>query len=144
MYIFKEKNQKKKSKKKKKKSTVAILYQPYLRKTDFCPCKLKDANQLYSNCTSGQRLCFCYTHSTIPLVLVSKISSFYPSVTGPDSTESIMFSTVMQKNGLLNCSLMSYQQLRSYGDRTSFYSLIRQTKEAQNQTWDPWFTRRVT
>ena len=38
------------------------------RKPDFC---------LSENCTADQRLCFCYTDSTIPILLTSEISSFF-------------------------------------------------------------------
>ena len=37
--------------------------------------------------------------------------------------------------------LTSYQQLRSYWDGATSLSLIRQTGEAGNWTFDPWFTR---
>ena len=47
-----------------------------MRKLDFCLCENKGTDQLCSNCTADQRLCFCYTESTIPLLLKSKISSF--------------------------------------------------------------------
>ena len=49
------------------------------RKPVFCLGKSKGADRLRSNCEADQRLCFCYTNSTIPL-LKSEISSFYPSV----------------------------------------------------------------
>ena len=39
----------------------------------------KGADQLRSNCESDQRLCFCYTDSTIPLLSKSKISTLYSS-----------------------------------------------------------------
>ena len=39
----------------------------------------KDADQLCSNCTADQCLCFGYTDSTIPLLCKSEISSFKPS-----------------------------------------------------------------
>ena len=41
-------------------------------------CENKDADQLCSNCTADQRLCFRYTDSTIPILLKSEISSFSP------------------------------------------------------------------
>ena len=52
-----------------------------MRKPDFCQCETKGADQLCSNCTADQRLCFHYTDtsSTIPLLLLSKISSFFTS-----------------------------------------------------------------
>ena len=39
-----------------------------MRKPDVRICKNKDADQLSSNCTSDQRICFRCTASTIPLV----------------------------------------------------------------------------
>ena len=50
-----------------------------MRKPEFCLCENKDADQLRSNCEADQRLCFLYMDSTIPFLLVPKISSFYPS-----------------------------------------------------------------
>ena len=50
-----------------------------MRKPDFCLCKNKDADQLCSNCTADQHLCFHYTDSTIPLLSKFKISSLWPS-----------------------------------------------------------------
>ena len=49
-----------------------------MRKPDFCICENKAKDQLGSNCTADQRLCFCYMDSTIPL-LKSEISSLKPS-----------------------------------------------------------------
>ena len=50
-----------------------------MRKPDFSLCENKGADQLRSNCEADQRLCFRYTDSTIPFLLKSEISSFYPS-----------------------------------------------------------------
>ena len=50
-----------------------------IRKPDICTCKNKDAYQLRSNCAADQRLCFCYTDRTIPLLCNPQISSLYPS-----------------------------------------------------------------
>ena len=50
-----------------------------MRKLDFCLCENKDADQLHGNREADQRLCFRYTDSTIPLLLKSEISSFYPA-----------------------------------------------------------------
>ena len=36
-----------------------------MRKPDFCLCKKKGADELCSNCTADQRLCFLYTDSKI-------------------------------------------------------------------------------
>ena len=41
----------------------------------FCICQNKGADQLRSNCTADQRLCFCNTDSTIPLLPKYKIST---------------------------------------------------------------------
>ena len=46
-----------------------------VRKPDFGICKNKDADQLRGNREAGQRLCFHYTDSTIPLLPNSEISS---------------------------------------------------------------------
>ena len=45
-----------------------------MRKPTVCICENKDADQLCSNCTADQRLCFRHTDSTIPLLLISKVS----------------------------------------------------------------------
>ena len=47
-----------------------------IRKPTICLCENKDADQLCSNCTADQRLCFHYTDNTIPLLLKSEISCF--------------------------------------------------------------------
>ena len=46
------------------------------RKPEFCLCENKGADQLRSNCEADQRLCFRYSDSTIPLLLIAQISSF--------------------------------------------------------------------
>ena len=46
-----------------------------MRKTAFCICKNKDADQLPSNCAADQRLCFHYIDSTIPLLPKSENSN---------------------------------------------------------------------
>ena len=43
-----------------------------VRKPDFCLCKNKGADQLCSNRTADERLCFRYTDSTFPLLLKYK------------------------------------------------------------------------
>ena len=50
-----------------------------MRKTAFCICENKDADQLRGNREADQRLCFRYIDSTIPLLPKSEISSLYPS-----------------------------------------------------------------
>ena len=55
-------------------------YKPHKKKpTDFCPCENKGTDQLCSNCTADQRLCFRYTYSTTPLLCISKMSNFQHS-----------------------------------------------------------------
>ena len=49
-----------------------------MRKWDYCLRKNTGADQLCSNCTADQRLCFRYTDSTISLLPKSEISSFCP------------------------------------------------------------------
>ena len=49
-----------------------------MRKSTKCLGENKGADQLCSNCTADQRLCFRYTGSTISLLLLYKISSFKP------------------------------------------------------------------
>ena len=46
-----------------------------MRKSEFCNmCENKVSDQLYSNCTTDQCLCFCYMHRTIALLIhVSKL-----------------------------------------------------------------------
>ena len=44
-----------------------------MRKTDFCKCENKDADQLPGNREADQRLCFRYIDSTIPLLPKAKI-----------------------------------------------------------------------
>ena len=39
---------------------------------------MREPDFVYANCEADQRLCFRYTDSTIPLLLKSEISSFYP------------------------------------------------------------------
>ena len=46
-----------------------------MRKTSFCICDNKGADQLRSNCEADQQLCFLYMDSTIPLLSKSKIFS---------------------------------------------------------------------
>ena len=50
-----------------------------MRKPTFYICENKDADQLRGNREADQRLCFCYTDRTIPLLSKSEISSLWPS-----------------------------------------------------------------
>ena len=47
-----------------------------MRELASCLCESKDADQLCSNCTADQHLCFRYMASTIPTQLISKILNF--------------------------------------------------------------------
>ena len=47
-----------------------------MRKPTICNGENKSADQLRSNCDADQCLCFCHMDSTIPLLLISKVSSF--------------------------------------------------------------------
>ena len=47
-----------------------------MRKMAFSICENKDADQLCSKCAADQRLCFCYIHSTIPLLPNPKLQAF--------------------------------------------------------------------
>ena len=49
-----------------------------MRKPTICIWENNDADQLRGNREADQRLCFRYLDSTIPLLLKSEISSFYP------------------------------------------------------------------
>ena len=46
-----------------------------MRKPTICICENKDADQLRGNREADQRLCFCYTDSTIPLLLNTKFKA---------------------------------------------------------------------
>ena len=50
-----------------------------MRKSAFCICENKDADQLRGNREADQRLCFRYIDSTIPLLSKSEMSSLWPS-----------------------------------------------------------------
>ena len=53
---------------------IVLIGNLIVRKPDFCLCKNKGADQLRSNCEADQPLCFCYTDSTISLLLKTEIS----------------------------------------------------------------------
>ena len=50
-------------------------------KAFFFACENKGENQLRSNCSADQRLCFHYIDSTTPLLSKSEISSLFSSCT---------------------------------------------------------------
>ena len=49
-----------------------------MRKQTICIGENKEADQLRSNREADQPLCFCYTDSTLTLLLKSEISSYKP------------------------------------------------------------------
>ena len=51
-----------------------------MRKPTICIGENKRADQLRGNREADQRLCFHYLDSTIPLLLIAKISSLQPAV----------------------------------------------------------------
>ena len=55
-----------------------------MRKLDFCLHENKGADQLPSNCEADQHLCFRYTDSTIPPLLIQnfRILAFFCDCTG--------------------------------------------------------------
>ena len=68
-----------------------------MTKPTICIGENKDADQLRGNREADQRLCFRYSDSTIPLLLKSEISSFYPfSVTvQPDLCQTCSETTLL-------------------------------------------------
>ena len=73
----------------------AILMQHMSRlmgKPTICIGENKDADQLRGNREADQRLCFCYSDSTVPLLLKSKTSSFW------------LFSVTVQPDLCQTCS----------------------------------------
>ena len=50
-----------------------------MRKPTICMGENKDADQLRGNREADQRLCFCYTDSTFPPLLIPKFSRFWVS-----------------------------------------------------------------
>ena len=52
-----------------------------MRKSDFCLCENKGADQLRSNCEADQRFCFRYTDSTLSRLLKFQVSSLLLYVT---------------------------------------------------------------
>ena len=50
-----------------------------VRKPTICLCENKDADQLRGDREADQRLCFRYTDSTFPPLLIPKLSRFWVS-----------------------------------------------------------------
>ena len=75
-----------------------------MRKPNFYICENKGADQLCSNCTADQRLCFRYTDSTIPplLIPIFKILAFFCGCTG------LFVSDLVGNSGFLATRLISF------------------------------------
>ena len=60
-----------------KKVTTEVFYMSrrHVQKPTICICENKDADQLCSNCTADQCLCFCYSDSNVPLLLIPKFQA---------------------------------------------------------------------
>ena len=65
------------------------IYEPRHEKNEFCLCKNKGADQLCSNCTVDQCLCFCYRDSTINLINIQnfQLLAFFCDCTGQLESE---------------------------------------------------------
>ena len=59
--------------------SIQNTHEPRYKKTAFCICENKDADQLRGYREADQRLCFHYIDSAIPLLSKSEISSLWPS-----------------------------------------------------------------
>ena len=85
-------------------------FEPRREKTVFSICENKDADQLRGNREADKRLCFRYIDSTIPLLPIYEILSFYlssvavqPDLCGPWSET--------PKTGFLRTRLDLFQPL---------------------------------
>ena len=84
-----------------------------MRKPDFCIRENKGADQLCSNCTADQHLCFRYSDRTIPLLSITNIPSLYPaSVTVQDDLCRTWSET--PKTGFLMSRLIYMIQLQYF------------------------------
>ena len=89
-----------------------------MRKPDFYLCENKSADQLCTNCTGDQRLCFCYSYSTIPPLPLPKISRLYLLR---------LYRPVCVRHGR-NCGRLVFSPCGSYVKRCEPYTL-KQNKE---------------
>ena len=80
------------------------------RKRDFRLCENKGADQLCSNCTADQHLCFRHSDSTISVLPKSEISSFLPS---SETVQACLCRTRSEtpKTGFLTSGLISIATL---------------------------------
>ena len=120
-----------------------------IRKPDFCLCESKDADQLCSNCTADQRLCFRYSDSTIPPLPLPKISRLYLS---SETVQAALCETWSEtpKTGFResqNWILLWYDQ--AFAEKIKRYKLIRKSlkkwkdniqyiKKTDIFTFSPW------
>ena len=58
---------------------MMLIIESHNEKSCLLNMQQKGADLLPGNHTADVRLCFCYVDSTIPLLPISKISTFYPS-----------------------------------------------------------------
>ena len=65
-----------------------------IRKPTICICEKKGADQLCSDCTADQHLCFRYKDSAIPLLLIFKISSFWSASEALPGEKGYLFSGI--------------------------------------------------
>ena len=95
-----------------------------MRKSAFCICENKDADQLRGNREADQRLCFRYTDSIIPLLSKSEISSVQPSSVvvqpGLCGTRSETLKTGFLTTRLIYAPTIFFRSLRT--DRSGFWS----------------------
>ena len=66
-------------------------------KPTICICENKDADQLCGNREADQHLCFRYTDRTLPILLKSEISSFWPAsvIVQPDLYQTCSETTLL-------------------------------------------------
>ena len=92
-----------------------------MRKPTICIGDNKDADQLRGNREADQRLCFRYSDSTLPLLLKTEISSFYPaSVTVQHDlcqTWSETTLLVFPPGGSFICNVSTFEQRHEQTNR---------------------------
>ena len=100
------------------------------RKPTICICETKGADQLCSNCTADQHLCFRYRDSTIPPLFIPKILAFFCDcadrfVSDLVGTKIVSFLTYRLRLKSLRLVFMFYVPLNSkcYMEEGSFERL---------------------
>ena len=76
-----------------------------MRKPTYCICENKDADQLRGNREADQRLCFCYSDSTIPLLPESENVKPLPIFCGCTR------HGVIKKVIVINCNLITFSKI---------------------------------